>query len=144
MKHSSARAEQEGAVREPARLKLCLVAMSGYAVALGGVWVSLCALQVSDPSSCLIKTAKESVLMIALGFSVTLASSGIWYFPVSQGQHFISIEVRQTLDKSVAFYGEALRGVYMESSSKCCATVGDEHVIRQPIRVISSTPRLRL
>ena len=63
---------------------------------------------------------------------------------VFKTQHFISIEVRQTLDKSVAFYGEALRGVYMESSSKCCATVGDEHVIRQPIRVISSTPRLRL
>lgn len=144
MKHSSARAEQEGAVREPASLKLCLVTVSGYAVALGSVWVSLCALQVSGPSSCLIKTAKESVLVIALGFSVTLASSDIWYFPVSQRQHFVSVELRQDLDKSVAFYGEALRGVYMGSSSTCCATIGDEHVIRQPIRVISTTPRLRL
>lgn len=144
MKHSSARAEQEGAVREPASLKLCLVIVSGYAVALGSVWVSLCALQISGSSSCLIKTAKESVLVIALGFSVTLTSSDILYFSVSQRQHFISVELRQDLDKGVALYGEALRGVYMESSSTCCATIGDEHVIRQPIRVISTTPRLRL
>lgn len=144
MKHSSARAEQEGAVREPASLKLRRVTISGCAVALGDVWVSWCALQVSGPSSCWIKTAKESVLVIALGFSVTLASSDIWYFPAARGQHFVSAEVRQALDKGVAFYGEALREVYMESSSACCATVGDEHVIRQPIRVISTAPRLRL